>query len=63
MNTKKKLGRTLSERISARRIDATDDGLVALLNQLKASGADSIENRELSHQIERIIFHKQITTA
>jgi hypothetical protein len=44
------------------RIDATDKALVNLLNRLKAT-VDPAEIRELSNQIERVIFHKQFTNA
>lgn len=43
-------------------IDTSDKALLDLLNQLKAS-VDLTEIRELSNQIERIVFHKQLTNA
>jgi len=38
--------------------ETSDDALVTLLNRLKPT-VDQTEIRELSQQIERVIFHKQ----
>jgi hypothetical protein len=43
-------------------IDTSDRVLADLLKRLKAT-ADPNEIRQLSDQIERIIFHKQFTNA
>lgn len=42
--------------------DTSDQTLAALLNRLKAA-VDAAEIRQLSDQIERIVFHKQFTDA
>jgi hypothetical protein len=41
---------------------ASDQALVAALNRLKET-VDPAEIRQLSEQIERIVFHKQFTNA
>jgi hypothetical protein len=41
-------------------VDTPDEALAALLGRLKAA-MDPDEIRQLSDQIERIIFHKQFT--
>jgi hypothetical protein len=43
-------------------VDTSDAALAALLSRLKAA-ADPDEIRQLSAQIERLVFHKQITSA
>jgi hypothetical protein len=40
----------------------SDDVLTMLLNRLKAA-VDPDEIRQLSYQIERIVFHRQFTRA
>jgi hypothetical protein len=47
---------------SADAIDTSDRALVALLNRLKAT-VDPKEIRQLSDQIERVVFHKQFRNA
>jgi hypothetical protein len=47
---------------AAETIDASDDALAILLNRLKTS-VDPNEIRELSRQIEQVIFHKQFENA
>jgi hypothetical protein len=42
--------------------DTSDKALVALLKRLRST-VDPVEIRKLSHQIERIVFHKQFTSA
>jgi len=42
--------------------ETTDRALRELLNRLKST-VDPVEIRQLSEQIERIIFHKQFTNA
>jgi hypothetical protein len=42
--------------------DTSDQVLAALLNRLKAA-VDLAEIRQLSGQIERVVFHKQFTNA
>ena len=42
--------------------DTSDQALMALLSRLKAA-VDPEEIRQLSVQIERIVFHKQFTDA
>jgi hypothetical protein len=42
--------------------DTSDQALAALLNRLKAA-VDLAEIRQLSGQIERVVFHKQFTNA
>ena len=44
------------------KIDASDKNLVNLLNRLKAT-VEPTEIRELSDQIERVVFHKQFMNA
>ena len=44
------------------KIDASDSRLVNLLNRLKAT-VEPTEIRELSDQIERVVFHKQFMNA
>ena len=44
------------------KIDASDNTLVNLLNRLKAT-VEPTEIRELSDQIERVVFHKQFMNA
>jgi len=48
--------------ISTNAIDASDSALVKLLNRLRAT-VDPKEIRQLSDQIERVVFHKQFTNA
>ena len=43
-------------------IDTSDKALLNLLNRLKAT-VDPAEIRELSDQIERVVFHKQFRNA
>jgi hypothetical protein len=43
-------------------VDSSDEALADLLNRLKAA-VDPDEIRQLSDQIERVIFHKQFTDA
>ena len=43
-------------------VDTSDEALAALLGRLKAA-VDPDEVRQLSDQIERVIFHKQFTDA
>ena len=43
-------------------VDTSDEALADLLNRLKAA-VDPDEIRQLSDQIERVIFHKQFTDA
>ena len=43
-------------------IDASDKALVNLLNRLRAT-VEPTEIRELSDQIERVVFHKQFMNA
>jgi hypothetical protein len=43
-------------------VDASDEALATLLSRLKAA-VDTDEIRQLSDQIERVIFHKQFTDA
>jgi hypothetical protein len=47
---------------TVKKIDASDDALVILLTRLKTS-VDPNEIRELSRQIEQVIFHKQFENA
>ena len=44
------------------KIDVSDKNLVNLLNRLKAT-VEPTEIRELSDQIERVVFHKQFMNA
>ena len=50
------------EETPQRNPDTSDQALVALLNRLKAT-TDPAEIRQLSSQIERIVFHKQFANA
>jgi hypothetical protein len=50
------------DKAPAQKSDTSDQALVALLNRLRAT-VDPAEIRQLSDQIERIVFHKQITNA
>jgi hypothetical protein len=50
------------EKTPAQKADTSDQALAALLNRLKAT-IDPTEIRQLSEQIERIVFHKQFTNA
>jgi hypothetical protein len=43
-------------------MDTSDDALASLLTRLKVS-TDPDEIRELSHQIEQVVFHKQFENA
>jgi hypothetical protein len=43
-------------------IDTSDKALLSLLTRLKAT-VDPAEIRELSDQIERVVFHKQFRNA
>lgn len=43
-------------------IDTSDRALASLLKRLKTS-VDPNEIRELSHQIEQVVFHKQFENA
>jgi len=43
-------------------VDKTDEALLNLLNRLKTT-VDPAEIRELSDQIERVVFHKQFRNA
>jgi hypothetical protein len=43
-------------------VDTSDKALVTLLNRLRAT-VDPTEIRELSDQIERVVFHKQFRNA
>jgi|HubBroStandDraft_6_1064221.scaffolds.fasta_scaffold290212_2 hypothetical protein len=43
-------------------IDTSDQALASLLKRLKTS-VDPNEIRELSHQIEQVVFHKQFENA
>jgi hypothetical protein len=45
-----------------KKTDVSDRALASLLHRLKAT-VDPIEIRQLSEQIERIVFHKQYTNA
>jgi hypothetical protein len=47
-------------RKEASNLDTSDEALAALLNRLKAA-VDPNEIRQLSDQIERVVFHKQFT--
>jgi len=47
---------------TAQPIDTSDQALAALLNRLRAT-VDPVEIRQLSDQIERIVFHKQYMNA
>jgi hypothetical protein len=47
---------------SALTVDTSDDALSVLLKRVKAT-EDPAEIRQLSDQIEQIIFHKQYTNA
>jgi hypothetical protein len=47
---------------TAQRTDTSDQALAALLNRLRAT-VDPVEIRQLSDQIERIVFHKQYMNA
>jgi hypothetical protein len=49
-------------RTPAQKADTSDQALAALLNRLKAT-IDPAEIRQLSEQIERIVFHRQFTSA
>ena len=42
--------------------DTSDEALAELLNRLKTT-SDPVEVRRISDQIERIVFHKQFTSA
>ena len=63
-------GKTMSEtkntptarEAQKKKTDVSDRALAALLRRLKAT-LDPIEIRQLSEQIERIVFHKQYTNA
>jgi len=48
--------------ITTHPIDTSDKALLSLLNRLKAT-VDPAEIRELSDQIERVVFHKQFRNA
>jgi hypothetical protein len=50
------------ERKASLPVDTSDEALAALLNQLKAA-ADPNRIRQLSEQIERVVFHRQFTYA
>jgi hypothetical protein len=52
----------LNKTTSSNAIDASDSALVKLLNRLKTT-VDPKEIRQLSDQIERVVFHKQFTNA
>lgn len=54
--------RTRSDRAAAVAIDTSDKAMVALLRQLKAAKTKG-EVRELTEQLERVIFHKQFANA
>jgi len=43
-------------------VDTSDKALLSLLNRLKVT-VDPAEIRELSDQIERVVFHKQFRNA
>ena len=43
-------------------VDTSDEALASLLNRLKAA-VDPNEIRQLSFQVERVVFHKQFTDA
>jgi hypothetical protein len=47
---------------SAHVVDTSDEALASLLTRVKTS-VDPDEIRELSQQIEQLIFHKQFTNA
>jgi len=53
---------TSAEPSNAGLADTSDQALAMLLNRLKAT-VDPSEMRQLSDQIERIVFHKQFTNA
>jgi hypothetical protein len=42
--------------------DTSDEALAELLNRLKTT-SDPVEVRRISDQLERIVFHKQFTSA
>lgn len=48
--------------IASNPIDTSDKALLSLLKRLKAT-VDPAEIRELSDQIERVVFHKQFRNA
>jgi hypothetical protein len=52
----------LDKTTSANAIDTSDKALVTLLTRLKAT-VDPKEIRQLSDQIERVVFHKQFRNA
>jgi hypothetical protein len=52
----------LNKTTSSNAIDASNSALVKLLNRLKTT-VDPEEIRQLSDQIERVVFHKQFTNA
>jgi hypothetical protein len=43
-------------------IETSDNALVALLKRIKAAN-DPTEIKQLSNELERVIFHKQFKTA
>jgi hypothetical protein len=50
------------ENVPLQAIDTSDQALVSLLKRIKASD-DENEIRELTRQLERIVFHKQFENA
>ena len=51
-----------NENVPVKTIDTSDQALVSLLKRIKASD-DENEIRELTRQLERIVFHKQFENA
>ena len=63
MSTSRASGRTTVLRIVPEApVDTSANALAALLKRLKAT-VDPMEIRQLSDQIERLIFHKQFKNA
>jgi hypothetical protein len=52
----------MKENVPLQAIDTSDQALVSLLKRIKASD-DENEIRELTRQLERIVFHKQFENA
>ncbi len=50
------------KRVPPQKADASDQALVVALNRLKET-VDPAEIRQLSEQIERIVFHQQFKNA
>ena len=63
-SSRKKLGgrKQIEKTAFTTTFDTSDNALAALLQRLKAA-VDPNEIRRLSGQIERVVFHKQFTSA